>query len=98
MADGDSIATRWSPRCGRAANVQALEFLRAAIGKLPGDQPSSTGSRHSRQRAAPVATVARLRRCSNRAAGFAHLRAKPEEGPRLARKLMHPAAELLPRR
>ncbi|KGM31059.1 hypothetical protein, partial [Inquilinus limosus] len=28
-------------------------------------------------------------------AGFAHLRARPEDGPRLARRLMHPAAELL---
>jgi len=80
------------------ANVQALEFLRAAIGRLPGDQ-AFLGRVAGILDSAPESlqpVAARLRPVleSCRAA-FVHLRARPEDGPRLARKLMHPAAELL---
>lgn len=80
------------------ANVQALEFLRATIGKLPGDQAlldRISGILDSVPGALqPIA--ARLRPVLDSCrAGFAHLRARPEDGPRLARRLMHPAAELL---
>ncbi|OWJ65660.1 acyl-CoA dehydrogenase family protein [Inquilinus limosus] len=80
------------------ANVQALEFLRATIGKLPGDQAlldRISGILDAVPEALqPIAARLRpvLESCR---AGFAHLRARPEDGPRLARRLMHPAAELL---
>ncbi|MGL4963048.1 MAG: acyl-CoA dehydrogenase family protein [Inquilinus sp.] len=80
------------------ANVQALEFLRATIGKLPGDQAlldRISGILDSAPGALqPIAARLRpvLESCR---AGFAHLRTRPEDGPRLARRLMHPAAELL---
>jgi alkylation response protein AidB-like acyl-CoA dehydrogenase len=80
------------------ANVQALEFLRAAIGKLPGDQAflDRVGGILDSAPDSLSATVSRLRPVLDSCrAGFAHLRARLEEGPRLARKLMHPAAELL---
>jgi alkylation response protein AidB-like acyl-CoA dehydrogenase len=80
------------------ANVQALEFLRATIGKLPGDQ-ALLDRISGILDAAPGALqpiAARLRPLLDGCrAGFAHLRARPEDGPRLARRLMHPAAELL---
>lgn len=80
------------------ANVQALEFLRATIGKLPGDQ-ALLDRISGILDAAPGALqpiAARLRPVLDSCrAGFAHLRARPEDGPRLARRLMHPAAELL---
>lgn len=80
------------------ANVQALEFLRATIGKLPGDQAlldRVSGILDSAPGALqPIAVRLRPVLDSCRA-GFAHLRARPEDGPRLARRLMHPAAELL---
>ena len=80
------------------ANVQALEFLRATIGKLPGDQAlldRISGILDSAPGALqPIAARLRPVLDSCRAC-FAHLRARPEDGPRLARRLMHPAAELL---
>jgi acyl-CoA dehydrogenase len=80
------------------ANVQALEFLRAAIGKLPGDQAflDRVSGILDAAPAALAGIAARLRPTFESCrAGFAHLRARPEDGPRLARKLLHPAAELL---
>lgn len=80
------------------ANVQALEVLRATTGRLPGDQAfldRVSGILDAvPPRLEPIASTLHPVLSSCRA-GFAHLRARPEEGPRLARRLMHPAAELL---
>ena len=80
------------------SNIQALELLRAVAGRLPGDRafldrvggvltalPEGLGD-------APALLAAALDECRG---ALGYLRANPEDGPRLARRLMDLMADTL---
>ena len=100
MADGPALPRRAGDRgvggAGQCpgAGVPARHHRQAARAIRPCSTASPASSMSAPGALQPIA--ARLRPVLDSCrAGFAHLRARPEDGPRLARRLMHPAAELL---